>query len=123
MSIRFLKIKLKSLAEEQRMIRREEQKCLSYARHGKKLDAQLRCKNEYEQMHYHRTVDVRGEIRLSHLAYAYLREQTYEQVEHNGQRWFDYKRVASMVKKYGGAKYCNVDAETIYKWRKAPVHR
>jgi len=86
---RFLKIKIKSLAEESRIIRREE----------KRAEEAL-----INALHYHRVWDVRRESRASLLAYGYLRGQDISQVENKAQR--DYlidKRAMSIVKKFGTA--------------------
>lgn len=93
--LKFLKVKIKSLAEEARIIRKEELRARGYD--------ELR-----EQLYLHRIHDVRDESRATQLAYAYLRGREYGACEHavgesfweshDGQRIW--KRVLVMVAKY-----------------------
>ncbi|MHA1952145.1 MAG: hypothetical protein ACW987_20060 [Candidatus Thorarchaeota archaeon] len=84
---RFLKVKIKSLAEESRIIRREE----------KKAETALR-----NRLHEHRTYDVRRESRAALLAYGYLRGKPLSVVERGAERCFDIDRRAhSIVRKFG----------------------
>lgn len=64
-----LKIKLKSLACEARIIRAEEHKT----------------RNEFtrQELHEHRVKDLRSEARHSYLAYGFIRGRTWEQMEGN----------------------------------------
>jgi hypothetical protein len=88
---RFLKIKLKSLAAEARIIRAEERKTSEELRH---------------ELHLHRVRDVRGEARATHIAYGFIRGTPYGRVEAEGSAMnIDmWKRVEAMVWKYGGAQ-------------------
>lgn len=63
---KLLKIKLKSLAAEARIIRREEQR----------TNGDLR-----EEMHIHRVRDLRHESRATHLAYGFIRGVPYRVIE------------------------------------------
>lgn len=70
---RLLKIKLKSLAAEAAIIRKEEEK----AKHSKRPEVmQLR-----EEMHEHRVKDLREESRATLLAYSYIRGKAYRDIE------------------------------------------
>lgn len=84
-----LKIKLKSLAEESRIIRREERKT-----HG-----QLR--NELRE---HRVGVVRSEARHTHIAYGLIRGLSLEQIEKEGSAAFNADKVNTMIRKYGATK-------------------
>lgn len=102
-SIIFLKVKIKSLAEESRIIRLEEHRA---KRHGRR---DLR-----QSLAGHRRGIVRRESRHTLLAYAYLRIKTYrscERVSHNEPDWDSVRR---MVEKYGPPKH-NTSFED---WRK-----
>jgi len=94
MSVKFLKVKIKSLAAEARIIRLEERRA------GKSNTLR-------EQLYRHRTVDVRREQRASLLAYAFLRGRPLSAVEprrrpeHVYYRGLREKRVAEIVKKFG----------------------
>lgn len=83
-----LRVKLKSLAEEARIIRREERRTWG----------QLR-----EELHLHRVRDVRTEARATHLAYGFLRGRTLEQMEPGRVKLDPYLqgKVDAMLKKYG----------------------
>lgn len=70
---RLLKIKLKSLATEAAIIRKEEEK----AKHSKRPEVQeLR-----REMHDHRVKDLRLESRATGLAYGYIRGKKYRTIE------------------------------------------
>lgn len=86
---RFLKVKIKSLAEEARIIRREEKKSANTLRN---------------RLHEHRTYDVRRESRASFIAYGYLGGKSLFVVEQKGKRCpaID-RRAYSIVKKFGTA--------------------
>lgn len=91
-----LKVKLKHLAEESRIIRREAEK--QYEARNFQKGNDLTC---------HRKEVVRPEARATHLAYQFLRGIPYEVVERynddaNPPNW---KRVEAMVKKYGGQDF------------------
>lgn len=82
-----LKIKIKSLAEESKIIRLEEQR------------------NKYlrVELHEHRVIDVRRESRASQLAYGYIRGRAYTSIEEGACTSPDWSKVASMVTKFGAA--------------------
>lgn len=83
-----LRVKLKSLAAEARIIRREELRT-----HGA-----LR-----EELHRHRVDIVRKVARDTHVAYGLIRGRTYEQIEPktNPDSAPDWDAVNKMVAKYG----------------------
>lgn len=81
-----LKIKLKSLAAEARIIRREEQRS-----HGA-----LR-----EEMHLHRARYIRQIARNTHIAYGLIRGRTLEQIEPHAQTEPDWTAIEKMIQKYG----------------------
>lgn len=83
---RFLKIKLKSLACEARIIRLEEQRSAGDLRN---------------KLHAHRVTAVRRAARLTHLAYGFIRGRRYRQIEPACDIEPDWKEVGKMVKKYG----------------------
>lgn len=84
-----LKIKLKSLAEEARIIRKEERR-LKLAGRGPDIT----------QLHEHRLLVVRRCARETHIAYGYLRGLSYEQIE-RPKRAPNWDNVEKIVKKYG----------------------
>lgn len=87
---RFLKVKIKSLADESRIIRQEEKKSRGILRN---------------RLHEHRTYDVRRESRAALLAYGYLRGKPLSVVEAKGRRDYSIdKRAHAIVKKFGTAE-------------------
>lgn len=97
MKILALKIKLKHLGQESRIIKHQEQKM-----RGRNWGA----KSSY--FREHRIHTVRFECRATHIAYGFLRGRDYRQIE-NCPRWMGHElekklwaRVTMMVTKYGG---------------------
>jgi hypothetical protein len=86
MHTRFLKVKIKSLCAEARIIRFEELKTRDDLRNS---------------LRRHRVEDVRSESRATLLAYNFLRGKTLAQTEPNASTPPDWDRVERMVKKYG----------------------
>jgi hypothetical protein len=86
--VKMLKVKVKSLAEESRIIRAEEHRA------GK--DELLR-----GILHSHRVCEVRREQRASLLAYGFLRGVEYAAIEAKTETPPDWNRVAKLVGKFG----------------------
>jgi hypothetical protein len=86
MSIRFLKVKVKSLAVEAAIIRLEE------TRSRGELRSSLR---------FHRQHDVRREQRCAQLAYGYLRGVPMARIEPGAKTTPDWDRVRTLIKKFG----------------------
>lgn len=84
----FLKIKIKSVAAETQMIRKEE---LKYKRGDHPLRTQLR---------EHR-MGLRAGQRETYLAYAFLRERPYKALEANPRSAPNWDRVYKMIERYG----------------------
>lgn len=84
-----LRVKVKSLAEEARIIRREEHRNWGTLR---------------DELHLHRVGVVRREARAAHLAYGFIRGRSYSQMEgklkdpRNGPDW---EKVRRLCKTYG----------------------
>lgn len=127
----YLKVKVKSLAAEARIIRKEENKAKASYRYLKNKQG---CEEDYrkaratwEGLQHHRKVDVRQEARASQLAYAFIRNKAFKYVEASTQPYVKYStftyikpelnwlsgRIAKMATKYGEKK---VEAEDIKKW-------
>lgn len=86
----YLKVKLKSLAAEAKIIRAEEKKAKKY-------------KNQelLSGLEWHRKDVVRSAARHTLLAYAFIRGVPYKKVEAKCEKAPDLKRIMSMVQKYG----------------------
>ena len=110
----FLKIKIKSLAEEAKIIRLEERKYKKSIRYNR--DNQLPPSKIKPwiaaSLHSHRTYDVRKEARAAQLAYGFLRNKSLKSIEPHmvqktslGYERYDitllWKRVDALVVKYG----------------------
>jgi len=95
--ITYLKVKVKSLAEEARIIRREE--CRLKSRPVPKRPAGW--EGTLSGLHSHRTQNVREEARATHLAYGFLRGRSRSQIEGGALTEPSWDRVEAMVKRYG----------------------
>jgi hypothetical protein len=91
MSTVYLRVKIKSLAEEARIIRREEQRFPRGHRNNEL----------YFGLRSHRTNEVRGEARAALLAYGLLRGRRYAQIEATCHEYPNWARVIELVRKYG----------------------
>jgi len=85
-----LRVKIKSLTAEAKIIRREE----------KRTGGQLR-----GELHRHRIIDVRSESRISVLAYGFIKGRKLEQMEARSERAPNWKRVRELCKKYGPVNF------------------
>jgi hypothetical protein len=102
---KMLKVKIKSLAAEAAIIRREER--LS------KPGGPEQC-----ELHNHRVRDVRDEQRHSLLAYAFIRGKPLSLTEPSHKREPDWKRVAKLVEKFGTTEYPKKSQENAFaEWK------
>lgn len=81
-----LRVKLKSLAAEARIIRREERRTSGVLQH---------------ELWFHRIKVVRSEARCTHLAYGFIRGRTLDQMESKSDSPPNWDKVRAMLKKYG----------------------
>lgn len=95
-----LRVKIKSLAEEARIIRLEERRAK-----GRRVSPGVflgRDDKLWWSLNAHRTWDVRNEARSSILAYAFIRGRSYAACERPAKdNPPDLKRVLHLVEKYG----------------------
>lgn len=84
-----LRVKVKSLAAEAAIIRREEQRSRGTIRN---------------QLHEHRVGLLRREARSAHLAYGFIRGRSLGEMEQPGSRRVDWPAVHRMVRRYGNAE-------------------
>lgn len=85
MSVKFLKVKIKSLAVEAKIIKLEERKAKQSYRYHKSCQGH---EEQYETaldtfwgLRFHRKNEVGPEARASHLAYAFIRNRSYLSTE------------------------------------------
>ena len=83
----YLKVKIKSLAAEAKIIREETKRA--------------RCPSIKNGLYRHRIDVVRVEARHTHLAYGFLRGKTYHQIEKKAEVAPNWVKVRKMVEKYG----------------------
>lgn len=106
-----LRIKIKNLADEAKLIRLEERRALRSARwcrEAKKDDSvPMRL---YEDLHDHRTGLVRGVSRTNLLAYAALRGVPYSACEAKTKTEPDWAAVRSVALRFGA------EAEVLDRW-------
>lgn len=116
-----LRVKVKSLAEEARIIRREEQRSLGRTYHTGDIDANGRAKQWhtggyggpiYKELHAHRTGELRNEARHAHLALGFIKGRallSMEQPSTWGQQGYasppDWDHVRRLIRKYGPADF------------------
>lgn len=104
---RFLKVKIKSLAEEARIIRLEE--------HRAKGDLR-------EQLYLHRVINVRQEARATQWAYAIIRGKSRAQIEPKHETGYcsfrPQKRAAEMLAKYGDPAKKDEAKDIVARWAK-----
>ena len=120
-----LKMKICSLAEEARIIRRMEKRIVKRRRHwAKKTDTSVDMRSEPMRLslQQHRQFVVRLEARNSNLAYGFLRGRTYKQVEDRHRpvdkqrsRPASWSRVADLVAKYGNMDK-RIAAQKLAEW-------
>jgi hypothetical protein len=113
----YLKIKIKSLAEEAKIIRFEEKKFKGRPEGsvGRKIFWGLR---------EHRVTDVRDESRAACLAYGFLRDRAYHRIEAKCYTPPNWNRVEALVLKYGSGDQRELK-QRFAEWKdaKAPVEK
>lgn len=99
---RELRVKIKSLAAEARIIRNEEQRVReSMTACVGKPEATAWLASSYASLRSHRVGDVRRESRYSQLAYAMLRGRTFERTEPKSDRCkIDARKLASLYARF-----------------------
>lgn len=109
----YLKVKIKSLAEEAKIIRKEERKP------HKDMD-EYGYSAERMGLMCHRTGTVRNEARHTLLAYGFIRGRKYRQMEAKCEYEPDWKKVWRMVEKHGVQRqwFWRVDSETRQAYKK-----
>src|SRR5687768_14001378 len=93
----YLKVKIKSLAAEARIIKAEEAKF----RFSLKGEASSMAREVFWGLRHHRLFDVRTECRHAHLAYGYIKRRQYKQLEAKCEIAPNAQRIAELVQKYG----------------------
>lgn len=109
MQLQQLKVKCKSLAEESRIIRKEEVKALRRG-HYQRRDvstpyiAATEGYHTYYSLYRHRKINVGQEYRSAHLAYGFLRGTMYHKIEEKTKEDNrpNFSRVWAIAKKFGG---------------------
>lgn len=99
----YLKVKIASLADEARIIRRYERRALKSLRRTRNWPEALPWDKQktFFGLRQHRIWDVRREARSSCLAYGFLRGHTYRQLEAKCYTAPDWKRIEKLIERYG----------------------
>ena len=112
----YLKVKIKSLAEEARIIRLETKRA-----------RKISIKNG---LALHRTGIVRLEARHTQLAYGFLRGLAYSQMESKTHKEPDWKKIKRMIEKYGShwdrtspTCYSSIELQNVTDYREANLAR
>jgi hypothetical protein len=115
-----LRVKLKSLAAEARIIRFEERRTKDQwrwlAKHQVNPQAAPSLHDEFDALHRHRTYDVRTEMRATLLAYAMLRQRPYAKIEPPGARKAPVAKVADLVQRFGAGLGPNQAMAEVRAW-------
>lgn len=91
----YLRVKIKSLAAEAQIIRREERREKDRTKPGSVPS------DVFFGLRSHRVLDVRREARAASLAYGFLRGRDYKRIEASCHEPPNWKRVEDLVRKYG----------------------
>jgi len=105
-----LKIKIKSLAEESRIIRKEE---LSI----KKGKFSYKSNMRRESIYLHRTTHIRPIARATYLAYGLIRGLGYKQIERTSMTIPNWSKVKSMVEKYSDSDKREENLKILNEWK------
>jgi hypothetical protein len=101
----YLKIKVTSLSEEIKQIRRMELKKVKWAERARKgkatAEKNARIQNEREGLYLHR-IGLKNETRSAHIAASMLRGRSYSEIENFSWVQPDWNRVQRLVEKYSG---------------------
>ena len=115
----YLKVKIKSLAAESAIIRREEHKAIRNSRWlTEHQQDNAEASAEFHGLHHHRTVIVRQEARAAQLAYAMIRGRKYPTVEAKAREPAPISKIATLVSRYGGVDRTQA-ADRVSDWLKA----
>ena len=96
-----LKIKLKTLAAEARIIRTEERRALAACRHHSPGEARARARLAYASLKDHRLGTVAPVTRRNALAYGFLRGRTYAELEPRTRTPIDLRAVHKIAQRFG----------------------
>lgn len=117
----YLRVKIKSLAAEAGIIRREERRVArrkAWAKDHQQPTEALQ--TEFFGLQEHRKNEVRSEARSSQIAYAFLRQKPYKAMERGPIPLVIRDRAASLAARYGGTGLTKAQCETaILEWSKA----
>ncbi len=106
----FLKVKIKSLAAEAKIIRNEEHKSRFSWKHDQT--------GPYIELKTHRRYNVRWAARSSLLAYAFLRGKSYKQIEPKTHEAPNIRSVADNVLRFSDLYKIDEAKELVEKWIK-----
>lgn len=98
----YLKVKCMSLANEAVIIRNQERKWKERARLAREKQKNPQyAESNFFGLRHHRVNDVRREARSAHLAYGFLKGNSYLEMENFSYTEPDWERIERLVEKYG----------------------
>lgn len=115
---RELRVKIKSLAEEARIIRREERRCRdSLTRTVGHDDQRSALAASFASLRSHRVTDVRREARYSLLAYALIRGRPFRMTEPKSDvQKLDREKLAGLIRRFGTSAYQLTSVTAVADW-------
>jgi len=105
-----LKIKLKSLAEEARIIRKEE----LTIKNGK---FSYKANQRRESIYLHRVLHIRPITRATHLAYGLIKGLGHVQIERTPKTTPNWSKVKAMVEKYSETGVRDINLAKLKQWQ------
>ena len=100
-----LRVKIKSLAAEARIIRHEERRAIDSARRTNKSKyptEERHLRAAHESLHGHRVRNLRWEARAALIAYAIMRGMPRSRMEPGNTRLFDMDLASSVLSRFAG---------------------
>jgi len=104
----YLRVKIKSLAEESKIIKDEMARVSKRLRHAQVEETQDRLRYQMISLDIHRRMDVRSAARHSLLVYALLRDKPYKLLEEKCHTPPSMKRIAKEAERFG-AKHDDIE--------------
>lgn len=122
----YLKIKIKSLAAEAKIIKQEERKWKEVPFYNENVKSTHPL---YFGLHQHRIEVVRKECRSAIIAYGYLRGRAYKQIENKSHILPDYERIVTIIRHFSYNSFPDLHVpakkqeaiEKIKTWTNAPL--
>ena len=110
-----LRVKIKALASEARIIRHETERVKGFKKNTDDVIFKAHWERKTSSLNHHRKFVVGNEARVSLLAYAFLRGVPYKSAEPHCKQEPDWDRVWDIARRFGGL--FRVDVEKFEAWK------